>query len=1061
MRPIQWYSHVSNVLTVASWNVRTLLDTKRRAERPTAVVARELDRYGIDIAALSETRIPGDSVIEEVGGGYTFFLKGKPEGNPRHHGVGFAIRTKLVAHLQGKHPVGINERLMTMSLPTDGDTLCLVSAYAPTLGSSDETKERFYDDLSIAIKAVPHSHKLLVMGDFNARIGRDYANWPNVIGTQGVGNENSNGTLLLSLCAQNDLVITNTIFQQHNKYKTTWMHPGLKEWHMIDFVITRQRDIKDVNHTRAMCGACTWSDHKLVKCKLGLKVKTPHLRHRIKPSRKPDVSKLKMPAVRQELAQKLDVAYLNETSADQNAKENWDSFRDTTLRVSEEVLGYPTKKHRDWFDENDTEITPLLNQLHDLHLDWIADKSSPVKRVAYHTCRNHVQCSLRRMQNNWWRERAVELQGAADAHDFKTFYNNLKAVHGPKIKANTTIKSKDGDLITEPSKVLDRWAEHFNGVLNQSSEFDMSVLDEIPQWDTNISLNALPTLDEVMVCIRKLSSGKSPGDDGIPPEVYKHGGIALAKRLLNLFVLIWQEGRVIQDFRDATIIHLYKNKGDRACCDNHRGISLLSIAGKVLARLILNRLIKHIDSIGLVPESQCGFRSQRGTADMVFALRQLQEKCKLQNQDLYLVFIDLTKAFDTVNRDGLWQILEKVGCPKLFVDIIRSFHDDMKASVREGSEKSVPFLVTSGTKQGCVLAPTLFSIFFSLMLRVAFKDSDDGIQLVSRCDKNAFGTNNQRFHAMTKISISVIHDLLFADDCALGACCLEALQRLCDCFSIAARRFGLIISIKKTESLYQPAMGNVYAPPAVTIEGTLLNSVDTFKYLGSTISRDGSLDAEITARIAKATTAYARLNKRLWTNQNVRLNTKVSVYRAVVLTSLLYGCETWTPQRRHIKRLEKFHQCSLRKIARIRWFHKVTNYEVLARCDISSIESIIIDGARLRWAGHVVRMDNTRIPKALLYGRLAEGTSKRGNHSTYLNKLRSTLKACKIDTNSFEFLSRDRVVWKRTCKAGTKVAEAARIKRLIEKRELRKARENLNLERPLHQHLSNPIPVGE
>ena len=160
-----------------------------------------------------------------------------------------------------------------MCLPLQGCSLSIISAYAPTLAKGDEEKEIFYSLLNDAIKAVPSSHKLLVMGDFNARVGTDYLSWENVIGKHGVGRENSNGTLLLSLCTQHDLTITNTIFQQANRHKTTWMHPGTKEWHMIDYVITRRRDIQDVHHTRAMCGSCTWSDHRLVRAKLSFRPK--------------------------------------------------------------------------------------------------------------------------------------------------------------------------------------------------------------------------------------------------------------------------------------------------------------------------------------------------------------------------------------------------------------------------------------------------------------------------------------------------------------------------------------------------------------------------------------------------------------------------------------------------------------------------------------------------------------------------------------------------------------------------------------------------------------------
>ena len=1034
----------ARLLNVASWNVRTLLETKRTAARPTAIVSRELARYNIDIAALSETRVLGETVITEVGGGYTFFLKGKPDGDKHYHGVGFAVRTKLLPLLQGKYPVGINERLMTMSLSLEDYTLNLISAYAPTLPSSDECKESFYGALSDAIKAVPLSHKLLVMGDFNARVGNDYASWENVIGKHGVGRENSNGTLLLSLCSQNDLIITNTIYQQATRHKTTWMHPRTKEWHMIDYVITRQRDVRDVHHTRAMCGSSTWSDHRLVKSKLALRTRVQRHLRRLKPVRKPDIDKLKSMEVRTNLAQKLQDAYTDSDSLYLSAADSWDNFKNITLKVTEDVLGFPERKHRDWFDENDPLIKPLLTQLHESHIQAIEDKTDIVKADAYHTCKQQAQKSLRNMQNTWWKARAADLQEAADKRDYKTFYQGLKAVYGPSYKASSAIKSKEGVLITEPAQVLDRWAEHFNGVLNQNSNFDMSVLQDIPMWDTNENLAALPTLEEVETCIKQLTSGKAPGEDGIPPDVYKHGGTAVAERLLKLFTQIWEEGEVPQEFRDATIIHIYKNKGERTCCDNHRGISLLCIAGKILARLLLNRLFGHVDNIGLVPESQCGFRPNRGTNDMVFALRQIQEKCKLNNQDLYLLFIDLTKAFDTIDREGLWCILERVGCPALFVKLIRSFHDDMNATVREGSDRSPAFGVTSGTKQGCVLAPTLFSIFFSVMLHVAFKDTTDGVDIKSRFDRGLCDTKSTHFNAPTKVTLSTIRDLLFADDCALAACSLEALQRLCDCFATAARRFGLTISIKKTEALYQPASGNDYVPPAISIEGKQLNAVENFKYLGGIVSNDATIDAEITARIAKATSAFGRLIKRLWTNNGISLGTKIAVYKATVITSLLYGCETWTLPKKQLNRLEKFHQTTLRKIARIRWFHKVTNYEVLSKCDIDSLQ-YMIESARLRWTGHVVRMKNDRIPKALLYGRLVAGAPRRGNHNTYLNSVKTTLGACGIKGMHLEDLASQKASWRARVKTGITEAENNRIERLKDKRKKRKAKADLAL----------------
>ena len=218
--------------------------------------------------------------------------------------------------------------------------------------------------------------------------------------------------------------------------------------------------------------------------------------------------------------------------------------------------------------------------------------------------------------------------------------------------------------------------------------------------------------------------------------------------------------------------------------------------------------------------------------------------------------------------------------------------------------------------------------------------------------------------------------------------------------------------------------------------------METFKYLGSTISNDASLDAEITCRIAKATAAFGRLAKRLWTNRNIRLDTKIAVYRAAVITSLLFGSETWTLKKVHFARLEKFHQTSLRRIARIRWFHKVPNYEVLSRCNIPSLQSMI-ESAHLRWCGHVVRMKDDRIPKALLYACLAESTSNKGNHTMYLNNPKSTLRACGISCDQLETLASQRSLWRTTYKEGIARAEDNRIKLLVSKRMKRKARMDL------------------
>ena len=200
------------------------------------------------------------------------------------------------------------------------------------------------------------------------------------------------------------------------------------------------------------------------------------------------------------------------------------------------------------------------------------------------------------------------------------------------------------------------WKDRLNTLMVSLIGHHLSMM-KLPQVECNPLLDELPTVSETVKAIKILSFGKAPGSDAIPAEIYKAGGHPVAEKLTELFHIMWRKEAIPQEFKDATIIHLFRRKGNPQVCDNHRGFSVLSIAGKILARVLLN---EHLERSRLLPESQCGFRKNRGTIDMIFTARQLQEKCQEQNVDLYMTFVDLTKAFDTVSREGLWKIMAKL-----------------------------------------------------------------------------------------------------------------------------------------------------------------------------------------------------------------------------------------------------------------------------------------------------------------------------------------------------------------------------------------------------------------
>ena len=240
-------------LQLCCWNVRTLLDRDDRPERRTALVTNELARYGIDIAALSETRFAGEDQLTETESGYTLFWSGKPETEKREAGVGFAIKNTVLSRLE--RPTAVNERIMRLRVPLVGDRfLTIISVYAPTLVSSGEQIMSFYHALRTLITSIPKDESIVVLGDFNARVGCDSETWSS-LGPHGIGKVNDNGLLLLQLCTELGLAITNTFFRQKKEHKATWFHPRSKHGHMIDFIITRRRDLRNFYKVRVMRGA--------------------------------------------------------------------------------------------------------------------------------------------------------------------------------------------------------------------------------------------------------------------------------------------------------------------------------------------------------------------------------------------------------------------------------------------------------------------------------------------------------------------------------------------------------------------------------------------------------------------------------------------------------------------------------------------------------------------------------------------------------------------------------------------------------------------------------------
>ncbi|XP_071510818.1 craniofacial development protein 2-like [Diadema antillarum] len=359
----------------------------------------ELARYRVQIAALSETHLADEGQLSEVHAGYTFFWIDRKQDERREAGVGFAIKSNLVNKL-AVPPKGINDRLMTVRLPLAKKRYAtMISAYAPTMTSPDDVKEQFYEDLQATISAVPKSDKLIILGDCNARVGTDYASWKGVLGKNGMGKCNSNGLLLLETCAAHKLLITNTVFCLPNRNKTTWMHPRSKHWHLLDYIIVRQRDKQDVRVTKAMCGAECWTDHRLLISKLSIRIQPRRRPQGKKALKRLDVSKLERDHVKQSLIKEIDSKLQQQSFTSLDVESDWILFRSIVYDAASETVGPITRKHQDWFDDNNERIQSLLEEKHRLHRTHLNDPTSASKKDAFCNIRRKVQLELRQMQD--------------------------------------------------------------------------------------------------------------------------------------------------------------------------------------------------------------------------------------------------------------------------------------------------------------------------------------------------------------------------------------------------------------------------------------------------------------------------------------------------------------------------------------------------------------------------------------------------------------------------------------------------------------------------------------
>jgi Reverse transcriptase (RNA-dependent DNA polymerase) len=414
---------------------------------------------------------------------------------------------------------------------------------------------------------------------------------------------------------------------------------------------------------------------------------------------------------------------------------------------------------------------------------------------------------------------------------------------------------------------------------------------------------------------------------------------------------------------------------------------------KVFVLLLFQRLRTHLDPQLL--EAQCGFRARRGTADQIFSLRRISELHLKARAPLMAAFVDLAKAFDSVNRDALWALLRARGVHHHLVALLAALYTGCGGRVVINGATSDFFPMRTGVRQGCPLSPLLFNVFMDFVMRQVSAACElegvMGVRVGYQMDGQLTAPPGECADWATILA------LLYADDLVLLATSLEDLQRALTILERITREWGLQLNYSKTKAM----MFGPDPPPTapIILLGGEVDFVPHFRYLGGVISADGGMDQEHNRRITLARAAYQQMRPRVFDSPQVSLLTKLQFYRQAVLSILLYGAgESWAPSPAQLQQLDVFNTKCLRRIMRVWWTPEqgtLSNEELHAQTHVPPI-STLIKMYRLRWIGHAARGNVDRIVRQLLFAHSIEG-----NYPTRARGIRMWMDAASADVAAF------------------------------------------------------------
>ena len=402
----------------------------------------------------------------------------------------------------------------------------------------------------------------------------------------------------------------------------------------------------------------------------------------------------------------------------------------------------------------------------------------------------------------------------------------------------------------------------------------------------------------------------------------------------------------------------FPKKGDLGLAKNYQGITLTSIAAKIYNAQLRNRIEPKIDNI--LRKNQKGFWRNRSTTSQILTIRRILEGLWAKNLQATLLFVDFTKAFNSIHRGKMEQILLAYSLPKETIAAITILYRNTKVKVCSLDGDTEYFNIVAGVLQEDTLAPYLFIICLDYTLKASMdKIRENSFELTKK--------RSRRYLAKT------ITDANYADDIAILANTPNQAETLLHSLERAATGIGLHVNAHETEYMCFNQTGDIS-----TLDGTSLKLVDKFTYLGNSVS---STEKDIDTRLTKAWTAINKLSI-IW-KSDLTDKMKRSFFQAAVVLILLYGCTTWTLTKRLEKKLDGNYTRILRAILNKCWRQHPTRYQLYGH--LPPITKTI-QARRTRYAGHYWRSRDELISDVLLW--TPNGQAKAGRPAwTYIQQL--------------------------------------------------------------------------